>query len=347
MRMHSALFTALMLLAAASISAAEAKKPIRGLVSMGPMKFAASGTDPVNTLEPLNARAGIFGGIVILATWRELQQSASSGIAENNTIDKALEEVRAYNRKNPQKPLAVKLRVWAGFQAPDWAKNIGGPPISVYHNQARTLGRFWSPPYRKAWAHFQEMLAAKYDKEPLIHEVAGTSCMTFTAEPFYLADEATVSKPLNAAGFKPFQFKQCLMNMVSDYAPWKTTNLEVPLNPVYMPLGNPKGDPGFTEQFMRECRKAIGKRCIFDNHDFDTKPPTTIVPIFESMKKIGPPIEFQTYHETPPDFDGTIQKAASMGAGSIELWQDYKGFQLQPDEKLRKWAAMIEKNAKE
>ena len=98
-------------LAAASVIAAEAKKPIRGLVSMGPMKFSVNGTDPVNTLEPLNAKPGIFGGIVILATWRELQPSASSGIAENNTIDKALQEVRAYNRRNPQKPLAVKLRV--------------------------------------------------------------------------------------------------------------------------------------------------------------------------------------------------------------------------------------------
>ncbi len=347
MRMRSVSFIVFMLLAAASISAAEAKKPIRGLVSMGPMKFSVDGTDPVNTLEPLNAKPGIFGGIVILATWRELQQSASSGIAENNTIDKALQEVRAYNRKNPQKPLAVKLRVWGGHVAPDWAKEIGGPPIKVFHAHERTLWRFWSPQYRHAWAHFQEMLAAKYDQEPLIHEVATTSCMSFTAEPFYLADEPSVSKPLNAAGFKPFQFKQCLMDIVNDYSPWKTTNIETPLNPVYMPLGNKKGDEAFTEQFMRACRKSIGKRCIFDNHDFDTSPPTTIVPILESMKKLGPPMEFQTYHVSPPDWEGTIKKAASMGAGSIELWQDYKGFQTQPDDKLKKWAAMIESNAKE
>jgi hypothetical protein len=346
MRIRSAVITASLLVAAA-VHAAEMKKPIRGLVSMGPMKFSVDGTDPVNTLEPLNAKPGIFGGIVILATWRELQQSASSGIAENNTIDKALEEVRAYNRKNPQKPLAVKLRVWGGHVAPDWAKEIGGPPIKVFHAHERTLGRFWSPPYRHAWAHFQEMLAAKYDKEPLIHEVAATSCMTFTAEPFYLADEPSVSKPLNAAGFKPFQFKQCLMDIVKDYSPWKATNVETPLNPVYMPLGNPKGDPKFTEDFMRACRKSIGKRCILDNHDFDTKPPASMGPIYESMKKVGPPIEFQTFHVSPPDWDGTIQKAASMGAGSIELWQDYKGFQEQPDDKLKKWAAMIERDAKE
>src|SRR5205814_1076537 len=109
-----------------SLLGAEIKTPIRGLVSMGPMKFSVNGTDPVNTLEPLNAKPGIFGGIVILATWKELQKTASSGLTENNTIDKALEEVRAYNRKNPQKPLAAKLRVCAGFQALDWANEIAG-----------------------------------------------------------------------------------------------------------------------------------------------------------------------------------------------------------------------------
>jgi hypothetical protein len=70
-------------------------------------------------------------------------------------------------------------------------------------------------------------------------------------------------------------------------------------------------------------------------------------PIYESMKKLGPPIEFQTFHVSPPDWDGTINKAASMGAGSIELWQDYKGFQEQPIDKLKKWAAIIERDAKE
>lgn len=346
LRIRPAVTTAaLLLFAATSVSAADVKKPLRGLVSMGAFKFAAAGTDPVNTLEPLNKKPGIFGGIVILATWRELQQSHSSGIAENNTIDKALEDVRAYNRKNPQKPLGVKLRVWSGYQAPDWAKEIGGTPIKVTHKKPRTLGRFWSPPYRKAWTHFQELLAAKYDNEPLIREVAVTSCQSFTAEPFYLPDEASVAKPLNAAGFKPHQFKECLLNAINDYAPWKTTNIEIPLNPVYMPLGNNKGDPAFTEQIMHSCRQSIGKRCIFDNHDLDTTPPKTILPLYDAMKRLGPPIEFQTFHVTPTD--GTIKKGVSLKAGSIELWQDYKGFQFVPDAKLKEWAAMVEATTKE
>jgi hypothetical protein len=333
------------LLAVASIANAQEKEPLRGLVSMGAYKFVVRAEDPNNTFEPINKKPGIFGGIVILASWRELQQSASSPLAENNTIDKALEEVRAYDKRNPQKPLGVKLRVWGGFVAPDWAKSLGGgAPIQVVHKKPRTVGRFWGPPYRKHWAHLQEMLAVKYDKEPLIREVAMTSCMSFTAEPFFLPGEETVKGPLEKAGFKPAEFKRCLMDGLEDYAVWKSTNIETPLNPIHMPLGNPKGDQEFTAQYMRECRKAFGKRCIFDNHDLDTTPAKAVLPVYAEMKKMGGPIEFQTGPATPKDFEGTIKYGAEIGAGSIELYQDFGGFPLVPDPKLKRWAAILEGN---
>ena len=38
------------------------KPPIRGLVSMGAYRFVGKGGDPVNTLEPLNAKPEISAG---------------------------------------------------------------------------------------------------------------------------------------------------------------------------------------------------------------------------------------------------------------------------------------------
>ena len=101
--------------------------------------------------------------------------------------------------------------MWGGFEAPDWAKQLGGAPIATEHNgKQRILGRFWSEAYRQAWSRLQVQLAARYDALPLIREVAITSCMSFTAEPFFLPTEPTVANPLRAAGYTDAAHRQCL-----------------------------------------------------------------------------------------------------------------------------------------
>ena len=324
-----------------------AKPGIRGLVSMGAFKFVGSGGDPVNTLDPLNAKPGIFGGLVVVSTWRQLQPTRDGEIPADNPIDRAMADVRAYNARNPQKPIAVRLRIWGGFEAPAWAMELGGAPVAAVHNgKHRQLGRFWSPAYRQAWREFQDKLAAKYDGFPLVREVAMTSCMSFTAEPFFVPTEDSVQQPIRAAGFNEGDYKACLANGIADYAAWKRSRIVLSLNPLRTAQNQGPGDAAFTGQAMRACRSALGVRCVFDNHDLDTdkalaKP---LVPIYALMKQMGPEIVFQTAQETPPDFEGVISKGVSMGATSIELWQDYKGFPLVPDATLKRWAAMIEAN---
>ena len=281
----------LLLPAAGSAIAADPaiKPPIRGLISMGAYRFVGKGGDPINTLEPLNAKPGIFGGLVIIASWKQLQPTPTSEIGENNVIDQALADVGAYNARNPAKPLAVKLRVWGGFEAPDWAMEFGGAPILTVHNgRQRILGRFWSEAYRQAWSRLQVQLAAKYDAQPLIREVAITSCMSFTAEPFFLPTEPTVADPLRAAGYSDAAHRQCLEHAVADYAPWKASRLVLSLNPFYGLTLQFPGDAAFTEQVMRACRQAVGRRCVFDNHDLDANPPRSLLPIYAVMQENGP-----------------------------------------------------------
>jgi hypothetical protein len=336
---------ALFLLAASPSHGQSAKSPIRGLVSMGAYQFVAIGGSPMNTIEPLNAKQGIFGGLVIVATWNQLQPAPDSQIGDDNPIDQALALVRGYNRRNPQKPLGVKLRVWGGFEAPDWAKQLGGPAIDTVHNgKPRTVGRFWSPAYRRAWAKLQDLLAARFDKRPLIREVAVTSCMSFTAEPFFVPTEATVLNPLLAAGFNDGDYKRCLMHSIDDHAAWQESRLVLSVNPLRTAPNQGPGDAGFTKRVMRNCREAIGVRCVFDNHDLDFDLPTPLVPIYRFMKRQGPEIQFQTFHATPPNFDGTIRKGVHYGASAIELYQDFGGFPPISKAKLRRWAALIEQN---
>ena len=329
----------------AGAQAQTAKPAIRGLVSMGAFKFVGSGGEPVNTLEPLNAKPGIFGGIVIVASWAQLQPDSPSELENGNVIDKAMADVRAYNTQHPDKPLAVRLRIWGGFKAPAWAMKLGGPPIAAVHNNKnRRVGRFWSPEYRKAWAQLQEKLAAKYDSWPLIREVSMTSCMSFTAEPFFSPSEDSVQQPIRAAGFTEAAYKECLRNGISDYAPWKATRIVLSVNPLRTGLDQGAGDPEFTEQIMRDCRKTLGVRCVFDNHNLDTDLPKPLVRIYALMKQLGPEIVFQTGGTNPKDFEGTIKMGVAQGATSIELWQDYGGFPTVPDATLKRWAAMVEAN---
>lgn len=323
---------------------AQVKPPIRGLISMGAYKFVGQGGDPVNTLDPLNAKPGIFGGIVIVATWRQLQPTPTSTLADGNAIDQGLEAVRAYNAQNPGKPLGVKLRIWGGFEAPDWAMQLGGPAIETVHNgKTRMIGRFWSPEYRAAWARLQAMLAAKYDDRPLIREVAMTGCMAYTAEPFFLpTNQPAVMNALVAAGYNDAAQMECLRQAVADYAPWKRSRIVLAVNSFSSTGG--EGDPQFTINVMRACRQSIGARCVLDNHDLDANPPKGVLPLYAEMRNLGPEIEFQTFRENPTDFEGTIQKGVSIGATGIELWQDYNGFPLVPDAQLKRWAAMLEAN---
>jgi hypothetical protein len=336
---------ALALLPLSLAHAEDIKPPIRGLVSMGAYRFVGAGGDPVNTLEPLNAKPGIFGGLVVIASWKQLQPTPQSDIGDSNVIDQALAQVRAYNERNPDKPLGVKLRVWGGFEAPDWAKQLGGAPIeTMYNNKPRIVGSFWSPAYRQAWARLQQQVAARFDKQPLIREVAVTSCMSYTAEPFFVPTADGVMAPLRAAGFTDAAYRDCLTNAVADYAPWTVSRLVLSVNPLRTGAGQGNGDPAFTEGVMRNCRQTIGARCVFDNHDLDTELPGPLYRIYATMKRMGPEIEFQTWRKTPQDFDGTIQMGVSYGASSIELYQDYGGFPLVADNKLKQWAAMIEAN---
>ena len=312
---------------------------------MGAYKFVGSGGEPVNTLEPLNAKPGIFGGIVIIASWAQLQPTPESEIEDGNVIDQAMAEVRAYNARHPEKLLAARLRVWGGFEAPEWAMKLGGPPIVAVHNKKnRRLGRFWSPEYRRAWARLQEKLAARYDAWPLIREVSITSCMSFTAEPFFSPSEESVQKPIREAGFTEAAYKECLRNALADYAPWKQTRIVLSVNPLRTELNQGTGDPEFTMQIMRDCRKTLGVRCVFDNHNLDTNLPRPLLPLYALMKQLGPEIVFQTGVTNPKDFEGTIKKGVEMGATSIELWQDYGGFPTVSDELLKRWAAMVEVN---
>src|ERR1700704_3089402 len=135
-----------------------------GLVDMGDIGFYSSNTPDLLitfTIADLAKYPGSFSEIVLNVTWAQLQ-SAAGGSLDTAFIDNAISAINAYNAANGTN-LGIKLRVWGGYTAPDWAKNIDGPPITVTGEAEvdpavytpQTIGRFWTADYIDAWTSLQ------------------------------------------------------------------------------------------------------------------------------------------------------------------------------------------------
>ena len=131
---------------------------------MGDIQFYndPSTPTPMFTLaQDLTNYPGDFSEIVLNVTWAQLQPNAGLPL-DTSFIQQATSEVAAYNTQFGT-DLGIKLRVWGGYTAPDWAKAIDGPPITVTgagsvdptKDQTETIGRFWSADYLDAWSSFQ------------------------------------------------------------------------------------------------------------------------------------------------------------------------------------------------
>src|ERR1700704_2993925 len=154
-------------------SSGDGTKPAQtGLVDMGDISFYNGAVTPTPTpvfnISEIAPYRGSFSELVLNVTWAQLQ-GTEGGPLTTSAIDSAIAQVNAYNAANGTN-LGIKLRVWGGYTAPDWAKNIDGPPITVTSEAevdpavytSQTIGRFWTADYIDAWTNLQNALAARY-----------------------------------------------------------------------------------------------------------------------------------------------------------------------------------------
>lgn len=241
------------------------KHPIIGLVTMGSEGWFGTGSTPPNRLREARAHPGIYSAVAIDATWQQLEPQP--GVFVDQAIDAALQRVRAYNRRYPATPLVVKLRIFAGIQTPPWAlRQVGSVRLLDRHTWRMVrMPAFWTLAYSVLWTRLQDHLAAVYDVNPLIAEVAVSSCSSFTAEP--TVDGAPVpgnAQRLVAAGYTDAQYTQCLSNAWADYSAWKITPLDEPFGPVYLAQAR-HGDRGISVPLMAAFHKALGARAVLGN----------------------------------------------------------------------------------
>ena len=317
------------------------KIPLRGLIDMQDISWhdTDNATPAPFTTQYITKYPGSFGGIVINETWADLQPT-QGGTIVTTAVDNDLQAVQMYNSLSnvtQSSPVGVKLRIYAGSNAPQWAKHLTGGPVTVYRNPAGcngqtdvcplTLGPYWTAPYITAWRAFQAQVAAKYDTNPLIIAVAVTSCAEQTDEPFVPSSGPISKSNLTAAGLTDTLQESCLMGAVSDYAAWANTDIDYTFNE-YSKLSGGL-DPTFTASVMQQCRSVAGSRCVLDNHALST-PITGDQTTYTSIQSMGGLINFQT--QAPMGmgciWPETITQGLILGARAIELWPEakYQGF---------------------
>ena len=316
------------------------KTPLAGLIDMQDISWHNTDAgQPAFVIGNVDMFPGLFGGIVINATWSQMQPAAG-GSVDFSDVDAALSEIRAYNAANPGSPLGVKLRIYGGNSAPSWAKSLSGGPVTIYRNPAGcdgavdscplTIGLFWTAPYITAWRAFQAQVAAKYDSEPLVRAVAVTSCASQTDEPF-VPTTGPVSKSNLGNAAVPYSDaaeQACLSGAVNDYSAWPLTAIDFTFNTYTKFTGGT--DAAFTESVMMLCRSTVGSRCVLDNHALSSPVYSGDSAIYAAIAADGPPINFQT--EAPEGMGclwrATIAQGVALGANAIEVWPEtkYQGF---------------------
>jgi len=349
--LHFVLAIALAFIASPQASAQQdppMKPLIRGFIDMQNITWHNTDSgQPTFTLHNIRSFPGVFGGVVLNATWAEMQPQAGGPLVTTR-IDAALDEVRKYNRNNPSDRIAVKLRIYAGNHAPEWAKAIDGGPLTIQRNHsvcssdcAITIGKVWDAQYIAAWRAFQRRAAARYDADPLIRSVAITSCAMETDEPFVMPTQQTVPGYTDAAG------KACLRNAVDDYSAWTRTAIDYTIN-AFLPIQmGGKTDQAFSDTVMNQCRAKLGKRCELGNHAFGADMQNPNLGMVQAIAAKGGPIHYQTVGPKKVavfvGWAATVKAARKYNATALELWPDakYGGFMRLPLATMQKLKTMF------
>ncbi len=326
---------------------------MHGLVSMGSRDFdLTQGGIPNNDMEEINAHPGIYSGAVINLTW--LQLEPSQNVFDDSALVSALANITAYNAKYPATPVTAKIRISMGTGTPPWVWNLTGGPITVASSACAGLtcvsnapttmqiGAFWQPAYISAWRALQVHLASEYDSNPLIQEVAISSCSSKTAEPFVVDMDYTSIVNMRAFGYSDSAYQDCLLGAQQDYAPWVNTPLDFTFFPFVSTdacttsaTGCEKLDPDFTIQVMNSFRSSLGTtRGVVANQGLEDPLSSEfngiLLPLYAAFQTLyqqaqqqnppsESPLEFQT-SAANVNWDGAIEVGLMYHPTEIEVW---------------------------
>lgn len=305
---------------------------------MGKLNFHLQGTAPDNTQGEAAVHPGLLAGMAVNLRWADLEPAR--GVFDFSPLDRALAAIEAGNRAHPGHAARAKLRVFAGPSAPAWVFDATGGPIEVTaHDRTVPIPHFWTAAYRTAWRGLQNALAAHADADPRLGEVAISSCATVTDEPFIAPLSRDNLPALRQAGYSDAAFRACLAGAADDYAAWRLTPLDFPFNPFRATDGGrPVPEPDFAPRLMEDVRARLGGRVVLSTHGLTASVPPAAQPIYEALRRLGPPIAFQ-FFAPRTDFDQAVETGAPFRPTELEIWQSREagGLATESEPQLLAW----------
>ena len=298
---------------------------------------------------PATAAVAHLSGFVVNAYWRDLQPSAGGPVVVPNAIDTALSQVRT---RAPG--LRIKVRIMAGTHAPEWAKNLGGPPVQMYEpvdGGEGTVPRWWAAEYRSAYAGLVAQLAARYDAEPEILDWTVSGAMTFYAEPFLRqVNDARNGPALVAAGYSVEADKAAIKGSVDAHRAFATTRSSLAFNgyQYFRPDATSGFDQGFSTEMMDHIRSVLGTRGVLENNSLASPLKPGMDGLYDAIAARGPSITYQTATSIKVgSLAGALQWAVDRRATAVELpgGYPYRGDDTLSDAQLDSFDAALRANA--
>lgn len=298
--------------------------------------------------QPTLEYQNIVSGWIVKVNWADLQPTPDT--LNTSAIDAAV-SAAVQQEQRTRKPVGLKLRVYAGTSAPQWAKELGGAPVAVYDAADAaegTIGRFWKAEFGNAYTQLQQRLALRYDTVPQIRDIVVSRCSTFYAEPMLrqISDGRTVASLL-AAGYSIEADQICHREALAAHQVWAKTRTSMAFNP-YQAIyadGSSKNVVEPAIALMDECRTKLGRRCVLGNNSIrDVDQGRLYEPLYEAIRIRGGDRYFQTATlERLTSLSATISWAIDQGAECVELPAGYAT--AMSKDQLRVLDSQLEANA--
>ncbi|MCL1039133.1 hypothetical protein L2750_18545 [Shewanella submarina] len=269
------LLTLLLLCAVSTTSVVEAKPRLEGFVLRGDHSGAVGERNHFDNPNG-STWATHVDGIVVQAEWAHLQPTKNGPISSNNVIDQAIAAVEQWNSANPNHTLGIKLRVFSGIYSPAWVSEETGSFYAQYKNgKEGELPFYWkNKVFRPLWRDFQSKLAAKYDAESVVREVAVSGCMTHNAETMWRnprdnsRDDGRKNIDIMIEnGLTLAKDENCLQWQIRVAAnKWPNTHIGMAYNMWKDYENGWAKKPAFVDSLMDYCLERAPGRCILGNN---------------------------------------------------------------------------------